>query len=49
MKRDSSHVRGFGRRALGHPTFHLSRLTFHGSFERLFHRPTKGPWPTSQL
>jgi len=29
VKRESSNVKGFGGRALGSPTFHLSRLTFH--------------------
>ena len=31
VRRESSNVKGFGRRALDSPTFHLSRLTFHGS------------------
>jgi hypothetical protein len=31
VRGESSNVKGFGRRALDSPTFHLSRLTFHGS------------------
>jgi hypothetical protein len=30
VKRESSNMKGFGARAFGIPTFHLSRLTFHG-------------------
>ena len=36
VKRESLNVKGFGGKALGNPTFHLTRLTFHGSLERLF-------------
>ena len=34
VRRETSNVKGFERRALGSPTFHVSRLTFHGSWER---------------
>ena len=36
VRRETSNVKGFGRRALGSPTFHLSRLTYHGFEGDLF-------------
>ena len=34
VRRESLNVKGFGGREPGNPTFHVSRLTFHGSWER---------------
>ena len=34
VKRESLNVKGFRGKAFDNPTLHLSRLTFHGPFER---------------
>jgi len=42
VRRETSNVKRFEGRALGSPTFHLSRLTFYGFWERLFQHPAGG-------
>ena len=39
VKRESLNVKGFGGKALGNPTFHLTRLTFQGFFRAPFQHP----------